>query len=383
MDWIDEKLFRLLKKYNSLRGTLFIYLLLAIIMTAVASMVTISVIVSWEKLLLENDMYFDKWFEFLTWQPITSTIPTEKIAFQINLLELLRTICPFIYGTIAVMVVTEKFYKKKIQEPLSFLGYHIQNMQEGTFDQPVELLTNDDFEQLGKQFDVLRQTLAIQQNEIIQLHTEQKKINAAFSHDIRTPLAIIQNNAELIEEIIDVKTNPLLEKSLNKIQNNVERLTAFSSTMQEIQKLEELPINKKKTEGQNLLKLLKNSVEAFPKVLFKSALSESSVLLLDRRVILEALENVLNNAERYAIQTINVEVSLVSSYLNIIVKDDGPGFSKEALRLASDPYFSQNKESHFGLGLTICEVLTQKHGGVLKLGNGANGGAIVTLVFKV
>lgn len=383
MDWIDEKLFRLLKKYNSLRGTLFIYLLLAIIMTAVASMVTISVIVSWEKLLLENDMRFEKWFEFLTWQPITSAIPTEKIAFQINLLELLRTICPFIYGTIAVMVVTEKFYKKKIQEPLSFLGYHIQNMQEGTFDQPVELLTNDDFEQLGKQFDVLRQTLAIQQNEIIQLHTEQKKINAAFSHDIRTPLAIIQNNVELIEEIIDVKTNPLLEKSLNKIQNNVERLTAFSSTMQEIQKLEELPINKKKTEGQNLLKLLKNSVEAFPKVLFKSTLSESSVLSLDSRVILEALENVLNNASRYAIQTINVEVSLVSSYLNIIVKDDGPGFSKEALRLASDPYFSQNKESHFGLGLTICEVLTQKHGGVLKLGNGANGGAIVTLVFKV
>lgn len=383
MDWIDEKLFRLLKKYNSLRGTLFIYLLFAILMTAVASMVTISVIVSWEKLLLENDMYFDKWFEFLTWQPIASAIPTEKIAFQINLLELLRTICPFIYGTIAVMVVTEKFYKKKIQEPLSFLGYHIQNMQEGTFDQPVELLTNDDFEQLGKQFDVLRQTLAIQQNEIIQLHMEQKKINAAFSHDIRTPLAIIQNNAELIEEIIDVKTNPLLEKSLNKIQNNVERLTAFSSTMQEIQKLEELPINKKKIEGQNFLKLLKNSVEAFPKVLFKNTLSESSVLLLDSRVILEALENVLNNAERYAIQTINVEVSLVSSYLNIIVKDDGPGFSKEALRLASDPYFSQNKESHFGLGLTICEVLTQKHGGVLKLGNGANGGAIVTLVFKV
>lgn len=383
MDWIDEKLFRLLKKYNSLRGTLFIYLLLAILMTAVASMVSISVIVSWEKLLLENDMRFDKWVDFLTWQPITNAIPTEKIAFQINLLELLRTICPFIYGTIAVMVVTEKFYKKKIQEPLSFLGYHIQNMQEGTFDQPVELLTNDDFEQLGKQFDVLRQTLATQQNEIIQLHTEQKKINAAFSHDIRTPLAIIQNNAELIEEIIDVKTNPLLEKSLNKIQNNVERLTAFSSTMQEIQKLEELPINKKKIEGQNFLKLLKNSIEAFPKVLFKSTLSESSVLSLDSRVILEALENVLNNAERYVIQTINVEISLVSSYLNIIVKDDGPGFSKEALRLASDPYFSQNKESHFGLGLTICEVLTQKHGGVLKLGNGANGGAIVTLVFKV
>lgn len=383
MDWIDEKLLRLLKKYNSLRGTLFLYLLLAILMTVVVSMVSISMIVSWEKLIIENDMRFDKWFEFLTWQPTSSAILTEKVAFQIHLLELLRTICPFIYGTIAVMVVTEKFYKKKIQEPLSFLSYHIQNMQEGTFDQPVELMTNDDFEQLGKKFDELRQTLAIQQNEILQLHTEQKKINAAFSHDIRTPLAIIQNNAELIEEIIEVKSNPLLEKSLNKIQNNVERLTAFSSTMQEIQKLEELPINKKKIEGQAFIRLLKNSVETFPKVIFKSQLPENRVLLLDSRVIVEALENVLTNAERFAIQTIDVEVSLVSSYLNVIVKDDGPGFSKEALKLASDPYFSQNKESHFGLGLTICEVLTQKHGGVLKLGNGANGGAIVTLVFNV
>ena len=102
---------------------------------------------------------------------------------------------------------------------------------------------------------------------------------------------------------------------------------------------------------------------------------------LDMSLVIEAFENVLNNASRYSVDLVTTDVSYNDGYLVILVKDDGPGFSKEALHLAVDPYYSQNKESHFGLGLTIVDVLTRKHGGVLKIGNGVKGGAIVTLVF--
>lgn len=383
MDWLDDTLDRLLKKFNSLRGTLFLYLVFAIILTIIASVVTISLAVNWEKLILEDRIRFERWLDLLAWHPQASLIFPKRIAQQINTLEVIRSICPYVYGLLAVLIVTELFYKKRIQEPLAFLGHHIQNMREGNLDLPVALITNDDFQQLAKRFDELRQDLADQQREINLLHTEQKKINAAFSHDIRTPLAVIQNNAEMIDALIDAEADPLLEKALNKIQNNVRRLTDFSGTMQAIQKLEELPIHLKAIGNEHFSLILGTALEAFPNVKLTNRLPQNGSLLMDSQVISEALENVLANAERFAKSRINVEVFFNAGYLTIVVKDDGPGFSKEALISASAPYYSQNKESHFGLGLTICEVLTQKHGGVLKVGNAVNGGGIVTLVFKV
>jgi len=70
-------------------------------------------------------------------------------------------------------------------------------------------------------------------------------------------------------------------------------------------------------------------------------------------------------------------------FLCIFVKDDGKGFSKKELELAIEPYYSHNKECHFGLGLTISEIPEKKDSGSLKLSNSVDGGAIVTSIFSL
>ena len=75
--------------------------------------------------------------------------------------------------------------------------------------------------------------------------------------------------------------------------------------------------------------------------------------------------------------------------LSLRVADDGPGFPPEALKRGTDPYYrgekSEAKERtpHFGLGLTICKTLCEKHGGSLLLQNRPSGGAQVTAVFQL
>ena len=71
--------------------------------------------------------------------------------------------------------------------------------------------------------------------------------------------------------------------------------------------------------------------------------------------------------------------------LLIFVKDDGKGFSKEELNMASKPYYSGENISseHFGLGLTICKMLCEKHGGGIYLSNSIHGGAIVCAEFFI
>lgn len=62
---------------------------------------------------------------------------------------------------------------------------------------------------------------------------------------------------------------------------------------------------------------------------------------------------------------------------------NGCGFSKNILSKATNPYFTEeeNHSEHFGLGLYICKILCEHHGGYLKIEN-CSIGAKVTAFFK-
>ncbi len=52
--------------------------------------------------------------------------------------------------------------------------------------------------------------------------------------------------------------------------------------------------------------------------------------------------------------------------------DDGNGFSEEALKYATEPYFTEEDKTkgvHYGLGLAICRELCEKLEGRISFGN--------------
>lgn len=62
------------------------------------------------------------------------------------------------------------------------------------------------------------------------------------------------------------------------------------------------------------------------------------------------------------------------------VRDNGPGFSREALERCREPFFTTKTTAKgLGLGLAICDSLLHRLGGELQLGNHPAGGALVTL----
>lgn len=65
------------------------------------------------------------------------------------------------------------------------------------------------------------------------------------------------------------------------------------------------------------------------------------------------------------------------------VTDDGKGFSVQDLTQAVNYFYKgKNEKEHFGIGLTICKILAEKHGGSISLANAANCGAMVTVKIK-
>ena len=64
------------------------------------------------------------------------------------------------------------------------------------------------------------------------------------------------------------------------------------------------------------------------------------------------------------------------------IADDGPGFAAEILKRTKHTVLPSEDE-HIGMGLTVSEIICQKHGGTLKLRNSNAGGAIVEFTFDL
>ena len=113
------------------------------------------------------------------------------------------------------------------------------------------------------------------------------------------------------------------------------------------------------------------------------------------------LENLLSNALRYAKSRVEIilDHKRETETLFLYVHDDGPGFDEKERKSVTEPYFRGSREAaadgggqgsgygngyksgHFGIGLHICRVIAERHGGVLNVANGMDGGAFVSVSF--
>ena len=76
---------------------------------------------------------------------------------------------------------------------------------------------------------------------------------------------------------------------------------------------------------------------------------------------------------------IDVEIQLINDYINIVVQDNGTGFTNSDLKIFSKPYFTTKKEGS-GLGLSIVEKILNDHNGFIELISQKDGAKIKILL---
>lgn len=108
-------------------------------------------------------------------------------------------------------------------------------------------------------------------------------------------------------------------------------------------------------------------------------------IVCDRVHIIEVLNNIIKNSVE-AIRTngrINIYTQRNKKNVFLIIEDNGAGISKEDFQYVFDPFFSTKKLTlNFGLGLSYCYNVMQKHGGTLELKSEENVGTSVILKFN-
>lgn len=98
------------------------------------------------------------------------------------------------------------------------------------------------------------------------------------------------------------------------------------------------------------------------------------IATLDEYLLDLALESALNNAIRYAASKVDIWFEQDADSVTFFVQDDGPGLNTSETQT--------DKPSSTGVGLSLCNAVTEAHGGgTVNLSNAAEGGALFKMGF--
>lgn len=274
------------------------------------------------------------------------------------------------------------FYNNDLKKPINILLDASRKISENQLDFKVEYKKRNELGMLCTAFDEMRSALYENNREMWRSLEERKRLNSAFSHDLRTPLTVLRGYADFLEKYVpDGKvTDEKLLSVVSMMNGQISRLEHYTQKMNAVQKLEDIVPNIHTIPAQDFWATLSETGKIIGGESFRFIASQDTqTVSIDTELVIQVYENMITNAVRYAKNSVEVRCCIAEGLLTISVLDDGTGFTEDALKHAAQPFFRDEKEpdkTHFGLGLYISRILCEKCGGRLTIQNHENGGEV-------
>ncbi len=202
------------------------------------------------------------------------------------------------------------------------------------------------------------------------------KLAAMLSHEVRNPLNAINIGLQYMSET--GKVNPDI---VQRLKSEVTRLSELTTELLSLSR--GFSISPKKFEINDLLMELKYKFVGRAQeknATFNVLGPEDLAVVADRRWLIRALENLIQNAFDMLLEggNVMVEVKKIASEVQFQVADTGSGIDREARERIFEPFFT-SKENGLGLGLYIVQKVAEAHGGRVWVNSRASGGTVFVL----
>lgn len=318
----------------------------------------------------------------ITWQPLSTwdtVIYYGSYAAMVGL--------PVFYIAVGIGAAAAVYYRKKLREPITQLQNGVERIQEDNLDFHIEYDGDDELGRLCCSMEKMRRELRQKHKALWESLEQRKLLNASVAHDLRTPITVLKGYLDYLEKNIpqDKLTEDMLFDTVSSMQGAVNRLELYVESVRDIEKIENIEIEKRSENVKLLLNELRSNVLQLAgnkEIIISNDITVDKIQI-DKGVFFRILENLLQNALRYAEKQVSINLSHKKDFLILTVKDDGKGFSAADLEKATTVFYSNDKEKqHFGIGLSVCKILCEKHGGLLYVGNQKEKGACVTAKLK-
>ncbi len=319
----------------------------------------------------------------ITWQPLSTWDTVVYYGSYAAMVGL-----PVFYIAVGIGAAAAVYYRKKLREPITQLQNGVERIQEDNLDFHIEYDGDDELGRLCCSMEKMRRELRQKHKALWESLEQRKLLNASVAHDLRTPITVLKGYLDYLEKNIpqDKLTEDMLFDTVSSMQGAVNRLELYVKSVRDIEKIENIEIEKRSENVKLLLNELRSNVRQLAgnkEIIISNDITVDKIQI-DKGVFFRILENLLQNALRYAEKQVSINLSHKKDFLILTVKDDGKGFSAADLEKATTVFYSNDKEKqHFGIGLSVCKILCEKHGGLLYVGNQKEKGACVTAKLKI
>lgn len=311
---------------------------------------------------------------------------SEMYVLLLDMADLFQYIVIPLWSLMCIVICGMIFYRRKIEKPVAILSEASENISNNRLDFSVEVPEKNELGDLCLSFEKMRAALQDNNLEMWRQVEERKRLNAAFAHDLRTPLTVLKGQSEMLVKYAPKMSEEKIVSTAEMMKRHIIRLENYVDTMNDLQRLEDIEVTKELIEVKEFEKQLRITGTAICTekdfTLFQN-LSNTQSVKIDISVVMQVYENLLSNALRYAKTKIEVTACRHNEFLMLIVADDGTGFTSKDLSNAMKPFYraeSKSHNEHFGMGLNICKILCEKHGGYIQISN--ENGAKVIAAFK-
>ena len=318
----------------------------------------------------------------ITWQPLSTW---DTVAYYGSYAAMVGL--PVFYIAVGIGAAAAVYYRKKLRNPITQLQNGVERIQEDNLDFHIEYDGDDELGRLCCSMEKMRRELRQKHKALWESLEQRKLLNASVAHDLRTPITVLKGYLDYLEKNIpqDKLTEDMLLDTVSSMQGAVNRLELYVESVRDIEKIENIEIEKRSENVKLLLNELISNVRQLTEdkeIIISNDITVDKIQI-DKGVFFRILENLLQNALRYAEKQVSINLSHKKDFLILTVKDDGKGFSAADLEKATTVFYSNDKEKqHFGIGLSVCKILCEKHGGLLYVGNQKEKGACVTAKLK-
>lgn len=309
-----------------------------------------------------------------------------------HVLAILQFALPALFVIVGLLLADLVFYRIKLKKPLAELQAGAERIMQNDLDFSIQSISKDELGQLCNAFEEMRLELLKNNRELWRQMEERKRLNAAFSHDLRNPVTVLKGSAKILKKglLSSTLSSQRAQDSVLLIEEYAGRIEAYIEAMSSVQRLEELQCSPQKISLETVIKELSDSIHLLTmdsgiKVEEQFEKQQKDVWL-DKAIVFNVAENLIANAARYAKTNIQTSLMLDGETMVLSVQDDGAGFPQAILRKGAEPFLRGDERnehsSHFGMGLYVCCLLCKKHNGSLKLQNTSDG-ALATARFKI
>lgn len=296
------------------------------------------------------------------------------ITFGLNEAAFERRQRHFGVALVALLLITLSayLYVRRLLRPLDDIRAGAQRFGAGEFGQPIPVRHPGRPDELGQ----LAATVNTMGRDIHEMLEAKRALLLAISHELRSPITRARLHAELLPEQGEaaVQREALLG-DLQEMANLVSDLLESERLSGNHAVLHREPVDLPALAREVLQELTARHARAVDIVLH--AHGDLAAVHADRARLRLLMRNLLDNALRHggeALQPPELNLARTANGLLIDVRDHGPGVPEAQLAQLAQAFYRPDSArtraaGGVGLGLYLCRLVAQAHGGRLALSN--------------